>query len=173
MVAGAISVPGLGPRSGSVVRVKVVIVGVVTLTLVGIVGIISDHHVLSVDPGRVANGQRPRHRAYLRRAAGDGDPRGPPGRGWGRVVGAAEDDHGAASFSWPPPVRPVPRAVGQDGVNLPVVLPCQPPPERTSSSILSASFTQETAEEVDVRSRQRQAGKAELLHGQNKLKDAV
>lgn len=98
MVAGAVSVPGLSPGSGSEVRVVVVVIGIVVRGLVWVIRIVSDHHVIPSDRGRVsvASGGTlllARHGAQLRSAAGGGDPRGAPGLGGGRVVTAADDHH--------------------------------------------------------------------------------
>jgi len=167
MVAGSVPVPGLSPGSGSVVGVVVVVV--IVRILVGVVWIISDHHVLPSDWGRVSVAAsrlllRPRvlahHRADLRSVAGDWDARGAPGRGGytrgdpgGGVVSAAEDDYRVTAPGGPgvPPAgRPVLRAAAQDAENLAVMLPCQPPPERIiiTCSLLSASPVQKTTKET-------------------------
>lgn len=157
VVAGSVSMPGLCPGSGSVVRVVVVIIGVIVRSLVRVVRIVSDHHVLPSDRSRVSfvAGRRllTHHRAQLRSAAGGGDPWGAPGRGGVSVVTAAEDDHrvtAAGRPGLPPAGRPVLGAAAQDAKNLPVMLPCQPPPERIiiTCSLLSASTVQKTPEET-------------------------
>lgn len=164
VVLGSVSGPGLSPGSGSVVRVKVVVVRVVAVPLVGVVGVIPDHHVLPVGP------RRTRHGAELRGAAGGGDPRGPPGRSVrGRVISAAEDQNrvpAARGAALPPHGGSVLSPAAQDAEDLPVVLPCQPPPERVGlSSLLSANRLQKTAQETKVRKRERQACKRAVVHG--------
>ena len=51
-VAGSVTVPGGGSRSGSEVGVIVVIVGVVVRRLIRVVRIIPDHHILSINRWR-------------------------------------------------------------------------------------------------------------------------
>lgn len=162
VVAGAISVPVMSPVSGSVVRVVVVIVGIIVRSLVRVVRIVSDHHVLSSDGDTVSVAAcrrllRPlmlaRHGAQLRSAGGGRDPRGERGRAGKRVVRTEDDNRvTAAGPGVPPAGRPVPGAAAQDAENLSVMLPCQPATERIiiTCSLLSASPVQKTTEEKYV-----------------------